>query len=66
MTMNKRHETPLSSMNGYLGAGAGLLAAALSHRLTGACPPASRASAAPMEIVRSPTKEIAIRTRPRS
>lgn len=44
----------------------GLLAAALSHRLTGACPPASRASAAPMEIVRSPTKEIAIRTRPRS
>ncbi len=28
MTMNKRHETPLSSMNGYLGAGAGLLAIA--------------------------------------
>lgn len=26
MTMNKRHETALSSMNGYLGAGAGLLA----------------------------------------
>jgi len=29
MTMNKRHETPLSSMNGYLGAGAGLLAIAV-------------------------------------
>ena len=43
----------------------GLLAAALSYRLTGACPPASRARMIPMEIVRPPVKEIAIRTRPR-
>ncbi len=33
MTMNKRHETPLSSMNGYLGAGAGLLAIAVGAML---------------------------------
>ncbi|MGG7605561.1 S41 family peptidase [Massilia sp. BKSP1R2A-1] len=43
----------------------GLLAAALSYRQTGACPPASRARMIPMEIVRPPVKEIAIRTRPR-
>ncbi|WP_288380659.1 S41 family peptidase [uncultured Massilia sp.] len=44
----------------------GLLAAALNYRQTGACPPASRARMIPMEIVRPPVKEIAIRTRPRS
>ena len=43
----------------------GLLAAALSYRQTGACPPASRARMIPMEIVRPPVKEIAIRTPPR-
>jgi hypothetical protein len=43
----------------------GLLAAALSYRQTGACPPASRARMIPMEIVRPPVKEIAVRTRPR-
>ncbi len=43
----------------------GLLAAALNFRQTGACPPASRARMIPMEIVRPPVKEIAIRTRPR-
>ena len=44
----------------------GWLAAALAHRQTGACPPASRARAVPMEIVRPPVKEIAIGTRPRT
>ena len=44
----------------------GLLAAALNYRQTGACPPASRARMIPMEIVRPPVKEIAIRTRPRT
>lgn len=33
MTTHKRHETPLSSMNGYLGAGAGLLAIAVGALL---------------------------------
>ena len=44
----------------------GLLGAALSYRQTGACPPASRARMIPMEIVRTPVKEIAVRTRLRS
>lgn len=42
----------------------GLLAAALSYRETGTCPPASRARQVPMEIVRHPAKEISIYTKP--
>jgi C-terminal processing protease CtpA/Prc len=43
----------------------GLLAAALTYRETGTCPPASRARQVPMEIVRHPAKEISIYTKPR-
>ena len=43
----------------------GLLAAALSYRETGTCPPASRARQVPMEIVRHPAREISIYTKPR-
>lgn len=43
----------------------GLLAAALSYRETGTCPPAARARQVPMEIVRHPAKEISIYTRPK-
>jgi C-terminal processing protease CtpA/Prc len=42
----------------------GLLAAALTYRETGTCPPASRARQVPMEIVRHPAKEISIYTKP--
>jgi C-terminal processing protease CtpA/Prc len=42
----------------------GLLAAALTYRETGICPPATRARQVPMEIVRHPAKEISILTRP--
>ncbi|MCC2974592.1 S41 family peptidase [Massilia sp. IC2-476] len=44
----------------------GLLAAALSYRETGTCPPATRARQVPMELVRHPAKEISIYTRPRN
>lgn len=43
----------------------GLLAAALTYRETGTCPPASRARQVPMEIVRHPAREISIYTKPR-
>lgn len=43
----------------------GLLAAALSYRETGTCPPASRARQVPMELVRHPAREISILTKPR-
>lgn len=43
----------------------GLLAAALTYRETGTCPPSSRARQVPMEIVRHPAKEISIYTKPR-
>lgn len=42
----------------------GLLAAALTYRETGTCPPASRARQVPMEIVRHPAKEVSIYTKP--
>ena len=44
----------------------GLLAAALAYRQTGTCPTSSaRARTVPMEIVRSPVKEISIYSKPR-